>query len=259
MCILAIQYQLVPTTPTLLAMNRDEAYDRKTSPPSIQSGKPRVLCAVDQQAGGTWCGVNQNGLVVACSNRHKTSRPSQPRSRGLLCKDLLKTGSARDAVDMAMSELLAGNYDGVNFIIADADSGWVVHGGDEPEVQELQQGLSIMANRNVNDPHDPRVQLAHRLLTLQTLDSPVKFLAVASKVFTKAPPEPGRTGIVMKGKDRGTVSSLLIALGQKPRDAIFQYAAGPPHETRYADFSPMLRDILSRGLREAQQSKAAAT
>ena len=69
MCLLAIQYQLVPTTPILIAMNRDELYDRPTAMPSIQSGKPRVLCAIDQQAGGTWCGVNQNGLFVAASNR----------------------------------------------------------------------------------------------------------------------------------------------------------------------------------------------
>ena len=32
-----------------------------------------------------------------------------------------------------------------------------------------------------------------------------------------------------------------------------QFAAGPPDETKYEDFSPLLRDILSRGLREARQ------
>ena len=157
-----------------------------------------------------------------------------------------------------MEELTTGSYDGVNFVIADADSGWVVHAGDDPEVEELQQGLSIIANRDVNDPTDERVQLAHRLLTLQTLDSPVKFLAVASKVFSKAPSPPGRPSIVQRGRKRGTVSSTLIALGKKPRDAIYQYASGAPDETRYEDFSPMLRDILSRGLREAR-TKAEAS
>ena len=38
-----------------------------------------------------------------------------------------------------------------------------------------RKGLSIIANRDVNDPRDERVKLAQRLLTLQTLDSPVKF------------------------------------------------------------------------------------
>ncbi|HHK41549.1 MAG TPA: hypothetical protein ENJ50_03935, partial [Planctomycetaceae bacterium] len=62
----------------------------------------------------------------------------------------------------------------------------------------------------------------------------------------------GRPSIVLRGKKRGTVSSILVSLGKRPRDAIFQYADGPPDENRYEDYSPMLRDILSRGLREAR-------
>jgi hypothetical protein len=119
-------------------------------------------------------------------------------------------------------------------------------------VVEIDQGLSIIANGDVNDQRDQRVQLAYRLLTLQTLDSPVKFLAVASKVFARAPSPPGRPTMIVRGKDWGTVSSTLISLGKKPRDAIYQFANGAPDQARYEDFSPMLRDILSRGLREAR-------
>ena len=38
------------------------------------------------------------------------------------------------------------SYDGVNLVIADSESGWVIHGTDDPEVVELEQGLSIIAN-----------------------------------------------------------------------------------------------------------------
>ncbi|MCH5374609.1 MAG: NRDE family protein [Planctomycetes bacterium] len=179
MCILAIQYQLVPDSPILIAANREEFYDRPSQPPSIQSGKPRILCGIDQQAGGTWLGVNQNGMFVACCNRMKLIPPLAPRSRGVLCRDLLRCGSARHAMDQAMDELSTGKSEGVNYIVADAESAWAVHGGDELNVVELEEGLSIIANNDVNDPRDERVQLAYRLLTLQTLDSPVKFLAVA--------------------------------------------------------------------------------
>jgi len=41
-------------------------------------------------------------------------------------------------------------------------------------------------------------------------------------------------------------------LGKKPRDAIYQYSNGAPDKAKFEDFSPMLRDILSRGLREAR-------
>jgi uncharacterized protein with NRDE domain len=259
MCLLAIQYKLVPEAPILVAANREEFYERPSQPPAIQSGKPRVLCGTDLQAGGTWLGVNQHGLVVAVSNRRRVVPTFPSRSRGVLCRELLKADNAIQARDMAMEELSLGKYDGANFICVDPDSGWVVHNADELEAVEMNEGLNIIANGDLNDPRDERVEMARRLLTLQTLDSPVKFLAVASKVFARAPSPPGRPSIVIRGADRGTVSSTLISLGKKPRDAIYQYSLGAPDRTRYEDFSPMLRDILSRGLREFKSKTKAKT
>ena len=252
MCLLAIQYQLVPEAPVLVAANREEVYDRPSLPPSIQSGKPRILCGIDQDAGGTWLGVNQNGLFVAVSNRPKTLPTFISRSRGLLCKDMLRAPSAREAMSLAMEESHSGKYNGANFVCADAESGWVVYAGDEIDAVEMTEGLNIIANGDLNDQSDERVQMAQRLLTLQTLDSPVKFLAIASKVFARPPSPTGRPSIVIRDPKYGTVSSTLISLGQKPRDAIYQYSQGAPDESKFEDYSPLLRDILSRGLREAK-------
>ena len=135
MCLLAVQYRLVPESPILVAGNREEYFDRPSLSPSIQSGKPRVLCGTDQKAGGTWLGVNQHGLFVAACNRSKILVPASPRSRGVLCRELLRASSARRGVDMALDEISSGKYDGVNFVIADGESGWVVHGGDDYELQ----------------------------------------------------------------------------------------------------------------------------
>lgn len=257
MCILAIQYQPDTDTPVLVAANREEAYERTALQPSIQSGKPRILCGIDQRASGTWLGVNQHGLFVAACNRLKFNKPMNPPSRGILCRELLRSGSARRAVDQALDEISTGKYNGVNFVIADAESAWAVHGGDDYEAVPLEVGLSIIGNRDVNDPRDERVKLAQRLLTLQTLDSPVKFLAVASKVFARPASAPDRPSMVLRGSEHGTVSSTLLALGKKPRDAIYQYADGAPDQAKYEDYSPLLRDILSRGLREARTKSEA--
>lgn len=255
MCLLAVLYRLVPESPILVAANREEYFDRPSQPPSIQSGKPRVLCGLDQRAGGTWLGVNQHGMFVGVCNRRGNTDPLGARSRGLLAREVLRTGSARKGVDKAMEELMSERYEGLNLVVCDAESGWVVHADQDPEVVPLEEGLNIIGNQDVNDPADDRVQLAHRLLTLQMLDSPVKFLAVASKVFARSPAPAGRPTMIVRGKDYGTVSSTLIALSPKPRDAIFQFSSGAPDQAKYEDYSPMLRDILSRGLREAR-SKA---
>jgi len=258
MCLLAVQYRLVPESPILVAANREEYVDRLSVPPSIQSGKPRVLCGIDQKAGGTWLGVNQNGLFVGLCNRATAMPLFGQRSRGLLALDLLRCSSATRAIDKVQTELDKVRYEGCNILIADSKSGFVVHADEQYEIQPLVEGLNIIGARNLNDPDDARVQMARRLLTLQTLDSPVKFLAVASKVFARSPVGPGRPSMVVRNGDYATVSSTLIALGVKPRDAIYQFSGGAPDRTKYEDFSPMLRDILSRGLREARTKAKAA-
>ncbi|MDB4650754.1 NRDE family protein [Pirellulaceae bacterium] len=257
MSLLAVLYKLVPESPILIAFNREELLTHKVNKPTIQSGKPRILASMDAGSGGTWLGVNQHGMMVGATSRKKYNTQMSPKSRESLCRDLLRAGSAREAVNTAMEELQTHEYEGVNFIIADGESGWVIHAGNEVEAVELEEGLNIVSNMNVNDPRDERVAMARRLLTLQTLDSPVKFLAVASKVLARAPSNPGRPSMVINDGDYGTVSSTLVSLGVKPRDAIYQFANGSPDDTKFEDYSPMLRDILSRGLREARLKAAA--
>ncbi len=59
------------------------------------------------------------------------------------------------------------------------------------------------------------------------------------------------------GKGLKCSRKRLISLGKKPRDAIFQYAEGAPTKVGYEDYSPLLRDILSRGLRESRMKAKA--
>jgi hypothetical protein len=171
---------------------------------------------------------------------------------------VLRCGNARKGLDKALDELSKHQYEAVNLVIADREAAFVLHHEVDQDVTELEPGLHIVGLRNVNDRFDDRVQMAKRLLTLQTLDSPVKFLAVASKVFARAPTLPDRPSMVLRGVDYGTVSSTLLALGVKPRDAIFQFADGPADRSKYEDYSPLLRDILSRGLRESRAKVASS-
>jgi len=245
MCLLAIQYQSANDAPILIAQNREELLDRPTQAPRIQSGRPRVVCGIDRKAGGTWLGVNQHRLVVAAANRPKTVVPVEPRSRGILCRELLSCQTAKEAAERAVRELRSGCYAGVNYLCADARSGAVVYGGDRIEVAELTPGLHLLTNGDLDDPHDPRQQLARRLLTLQRLDSAVAFLAVASRAFSRKPDSRGRRGLIISGNEYGTVSSTLISLPAKTQNAVYQYAPGPPCDHPYDDVSALLRQVLS--------------
>jgi uncharacterized protein with NRDE domain len=245
MCLLAIQYQTASDAPVLVAQNREERFDRPSQAPRIQSGRPRVVCGIDRKAGGTWFGINQYGLFATVANRPTTAVPPEPRSRGLLCRELLNHRTAKEAADHARKELAGGCYAGANYVCADAESGWIIYGGEVIHVQELRPGLHLLTNGQLDDHLDERQAFVHRLLTLQRLDSAVAFLAVASRTFSWRPDAEGRRGVVQLGGDYGTVSSSLLALGEKTQNCIYQYAPGPPCDNPYEDVSALLRQVLS--------------
>jgi len=259
MGIIAVHYKKLSDAPLLIALNREEDPARESLPPKIQSGRPRSVCGVDQQFGGTWAGVNQHGLFIAVVNCPKRVLPGEPRSRGLLCRELLGCQNAEEALDMAQRELLTGCYAGANYVCVDRMSGGVVHGGDEVDVEQFSPGLHIFSENRVNDRNDYRQEFVRRLLTLQRIDSAISFFAVASRAFSSNPDASGKMGILVKKPNRQTVSSMLVSLTEKTQRSVMQYAAGSPDMCPYEDISALLRQVLStdRAARAAAAAKEA--
>lgn len=245
MSVMAFQYQTALDSPILVAYNREENPDRPSQAPRIQSGCPRIICGIDRKAGGTWFGVNQHGMFACAMNRPKRDVPFNPRSRGLLCREMLNFRSPKEAAEMALKELQTGNYAGVNYICADANHGYIVYGGAEISMQEIGPGLHMFTNGKMDDYNDERQEYVRRQLTLQRLDSSVTFLAIASKTFSRKPDPNGRRGIVISEGDVQTVSSLLLSLPQKGHGAVLQCTPTSPAESRFEDVSALLRQVLS--------------
>lgn len=258
MCMLALLYKMARNAPILVASNREERFDRPTQVPKIQPGTPRVVCGLDRKAGGTWLGVNQYGLFATVTNRPKTLVPKEPRSRGLLCRELLDFRSAKEAAKHAAAELATGVYAGANFVCADAQYAAVIYGGNRIEIVELPPGLHLITHGDLNDPNDPRHEFIRRMLTLHTLDSAVTFLAVASRAFCRKADRSGRRGVVIIGNEYGTVSSTLLSLPAKVQRSVYQYAPGPPCDHSYDDLSALLRQVLSTGRSKNQEVAKAA-
>src|SRR5947209_4868052 len=151
MCLLALFFRVLEDAPVVVAANREEVYARGGSPPQLLDGPCRAIAGLDPQAGGTWFGLNQHGVLVALTNRPKSQPPPTPRSRGLLARDLLACSSSRSASDLAARELLAGRYAGCNVLCADAQGAYVLHAGDWLRVRPLPPGLHVLTNRDVNE------------------------------------------------------------------------------------------------------------
>src|SRR5437762_2476906 len=97
MCLLALFFRMVDDAPVVVGANREEFYARGGEPPQLLDGPGHGVGGRDPVAGGTWFGVNGRGVLVAVTNRMKTDAPAQPRSRGLLARELLACPTAKVA------------------------------------------------------------------------------------------------------------------------------------------------------------------
>jgi len=71
MCTLILLQRPDHDWPLLLAANRDEMTDRPWLPPGHHwPGQPDVVAGIDRVGGGSWLGLNSDGLVAAIMNRH---------------------------------------------------------------------------------------------------------------------------------------------------------------------------------------------
>jgi hypothetical protein len=242
MCLLALFFRVVEDSPVVVGANREELYARPGEPPRIIDGPIRFVAGIDPVAGGTWLGVNERGVLVAVTNRPRTEVPHNPRSRGLLVRDLLACSSAAQAAEVASKALSQSNYAGSNLLCADAKSATILHAGDWLRVRPLPSGLHVLTSRDVNEPSDKR--LVHALDWLgrrrySTGDDCVNAL----KEFC------GQTGngspaICLHGRNGGTVSSSIVALRSHLADSIYLHAQGPPDREPYGDVSDLLQSIF---------------
>jgi uncharacterized protein with NRDE domain len=236
MCLVFVALQPGGRFPVLIGANREESRRRPaTSPVCVRSGSARcVLAGADTGPEGTfpeigtWLGVNESGLVVAVTNRSdgELAWEDQTRSRGLLAVALLGSDDPEQAAGLARGELASGGFGGSNFLIAGPKAAFVVHapGATRVLVDRLTPGIHAITNLTLDDAEDPRIRLVRECL------EPEEFITSARRLCRD-----GR--IVIDGRERGTVSSSLIEVGD---EIGFHHIIGDPRECDYLVFRPFL-------------------
>jgi hypothetical protein len=112
MCVVVVLQGLHETFPLIVLHGRDEFFGRETLPVECRSG---VVCGIDVQAKGTWCGVNADtGCAVFLTNYRTLDvellqGQSALRSRGLLVLDLLNMKKVDDIKAYGLCNLLVMN------------------------------------------------------------------------------------------------------------------------------------------------------
>ncbi len=217
--------------PVLLAANRDERVDRPWDAPDRHwPDRAEVIAGRDREAGGTWLGLNDHGVVAGVLNRSGSLGPAaDKRSRGELVLDALDFADARDAAE-ALGELDASAYKTFNLFVADnRDAFWLKGlGAGAPVVTPMPEGVSILTAHDLNDVvASPRAR--HYLPVFEETPPPdpdagPEAWAAWEAILASKDMAPGQTDAnaaihVETDWGFGTVSSSLIALPSADRGA----------------------------------------
>ena len=160
MCTVVVMFRPGHAWPLILAANRDEMIARPWSGPARHwPDRPQVVAGRDELAGGTWLGLNDQGMAAAMLNRQGSLGPQAGmRSRGELPLEALDHADARSAAD-ALVHIEPRSYRSFNMVIADRNAAFWIRSQDTLGVFPIPEGLSMITSRERNDSASDRIRL----------------------------------------------------------------------------------------------------
>jgi hypothetical protein len=243
MCTVVILRRPDHSWPILIAANRDEMIGRPWLPPGRHwNDRPNVRAGRDIEAGGSWLGLNDEGVVAAVLNRQGSLGPlAGKRSRGELVLEALDHSDAVAAAQ-SLRYLAPDAYRPFNMLLADnRDAFWLRSDGHDIRALPIGEGLSILTAFDLNAQEDPRIAAFLPAFRNSHVPDPDKghWQSWKTLLATHAPGggfdrESGLTFQLDNGF--GTRSSALLALPSVDRpevEPIFLFAPGPPDQTHF--------------------------
>ena len=162
MCLLILAIQAHPAYKLIIAANRDEFYERPTSPAGFWDEHPHILAGRDLRGHGTWLGITRTGRIGAITNyRDPTSFKANAPSRGKLVTDFL-SGNEDPEAYLCKVDLKAKSYNGFNLVVGMEDRlFWYSNRGDG--IQPIAPGIHGLSNHLLDTPW-PKVSRAKAAL-----------------------------------------------------------------------------------------------
>ncbi|MCK7543886.1 NRDE family protein [Marinobacter bryozoorum] len=159
MCLILFAIDQHPEFPLVLAANRDEFYDRPTTPMHWWPGN-HYLAGRDDRSGGTWLAVSANGTITAVTNVREGS--GEP---GRLTRGKLPILALEQPVD-ELKQHLADNgnlYAGFNLVQLTGREGWYYSNRDAHPGRRLHRGTYGLSNHLLQSPWPKLVRLREQL------------------------------------------------------------------------------------------------
>lgn len=221
-----------------LHFNRDESVRRgRARPPEpLEVEGVRALAPIDADAGGTWLGVNEHGLAVALLNAWDLRvDPREPRSRGLLVRDLLAAADVRGAAARLAREDLA-RYRGFTLLFLAPGGAAGVRHWDGRALSELPPERPLASSSlDGGRARNERRALFARLAGA----APEPSREALERFHASHEPERGPWSPCMHRVEASTVSASQVRVDA--RAVALRYADGPPCERPFGPWLTLAR------------------
>ncbi|WP_335338485.1 NRDE family protein [Paenibacillus naphthalenovorans] len=187
LCLILFAYHAHETYKLIVAANRDEFYDRPTSPVHYWEDHPHILAGRDLSKMGTWMGVTTAGRFAALTNYRDPKEVLEgKRSRGELVAGFLKDRQDPESY-MLEAAKKRDRYLGYNLLAGDADELYY-YSNIENKVKKVGPGIYGLSNHLLNTDwpkvrrgkeglaeiiNGGRGDMAERILALLRQDDPV--------------------------------------------------------------------------------------
>jgi hypothetical protein len=241
MCTLVALFAPQAPHPLVVAANRDERLNRRATPPRLWTGSPRFVAPRDEEAGGTWLGLNARGLFVGITNRYGVVPEPNRLSRGALVVDALSSPDAA-SLHERLGPLPPRQYNAFHLLYADRSRMFVTWSdGERLHREELRPGLHVITERSLGGDDHARTELIlARAEPLLSAEPPRGDALAALMGQHRAGDRAGSVCVHDEAFGYGTRSSLLLWLGRSWADTRLSWAEGPPCTAPFVDQAPLV-------------------
>lgn len=244
MCTVALAFQRYPGLPLLLAANRDENLRRPAQGPAVRRDQsPAILAPLDVQAGGTWLGYSQRGVLVAVTNRFGHPRDPARRSRGQVVLAALSAANAAEAA-RAVAAIAPSAVNPFHLLIADSVRGFqVFHDGEAVRSSELGPGWHVLTERSLAGPPPLRESKVRAALAHHHRAPEPEALHALLRSHEDAPLD--ATCVHVPELEYGTRSTTILYAPSAPGAGRLFHGEGPPCQNALVDQSALLLELMS--------------
>jgi len=250
MCLIVFAQKYHPRYQLVLAINRDEFFERPTAPAEFWPEAPQVLAGRDLERGGTWFGVSTKGRVAAVTN-YREPHPRMPhdKSRGMLVLEFLNgTEAAEDYLQRICAS--GESYGGFNLLLGDGEQ--LYHCSNRGgAVAAVPPGIHGLSNHLLDTPWPKvvtaRLRLEQALLKQEPNQEELLSLIADSATFPDhLLPDTGvglererlLSPMFISGKTYGTRSTTLLLISHDNRITFIEQTYGirqtPEGRRRYS-------------------------